>query len=183
MSVVIAKWSIAEYHRLRDIGVLDERRVELLKGDIVEMAIEGEPHAYSTDEAGEYLLRLLDDRAKVRQAHPITLPNDSEPEPDLAIVQRLGREYRSHHPYPENIYWLIEYADSSLSKDLETKSQVYAEVGIPEYWVINLREMQLVVFRNPSQEGYQTQTIVTSGEIQPLAFPDISISVAKLLSV
>lgn len=62
----------------------------------------------SIHEAGEYLMELLGDRVKVRQAHPVTLPNHSEPEPDLAIVQQLGREYQSHHPYPENIFWIIE---------------------------------------------------------------------------
>jgi Uma2 family endonuclease len=133
MSVAIAKWTLDEYHRMIAAGLLDHRQVELLKGEIVEMAPEGEPHAYFSSEAGDYLAQLLGERAMVRQAKPITLPNQSEPEPDLAVVQRLGREYLDHHPYPENIFWLIEYADSSLDKDLQTKSQVYAEVGIPEY--------------------------------------------------
>lgn len=70
---------------------------------------------------------LLGQRAKVRQAKPITLPqSNSEPEPDIAIVQRLGLDYREHHPYPENIFWLIEYSDSTLSKDLELKNKIYA---------------------------------------------------------
>lgn len=182
MTLTIAKWTLEEYHRLRDAEILSDRRVELLKGDIVEMAIEGEFHAYSSDEAGEYLMELLGDRAKVRQAHPITLPNNSEPEPDLAIVQRLGREYRLHHPYPENIFWIIEYADSSLDKDLQVKSNVYAEVGIQEYWVANLKEMQLVVFRDPQNGEYQSTTILTSGTVQPLAFPDLDISVDAILN-
>ncbi|WP_322745480.1 Uma2 family endonuclease [Plectonema radiosum] len=69
---------------------------------------------------------LLGKRAKIRHAKPITLPNDSEPEPDLAIVQRLGRDYREHHPYVENIFWVIEYSNSSLEKDLERKSKILA---------------------------------------------------------
>ena len=77
------------------------RCVELLNGEIVEMAPEGEFHAYSSDEAGEYLIYLLGERAKVRQGKPITLPqSNSEPEPDIAIVERLGRDYREHHPWP-----------------------------------------------------------------------------------
>ncbi|MHC5731504.1 MAG: Uma2 family endonuclease, partial [Nostoc sp.] len=108
---------------------------------------EGEPHAYCSHESAEYLADLLGKRAAIRQAKPITLPNDSEPEPDIAIVQPLGREYREHHPYPENILWLIEYANSSLEKDLETKSKIYAEAGILEYWVVNLKKLHLVVFR------------------------------------
>lgn len=82
---------IDEYHRMIAAGILDNRHVERLKGEIVEMLPEGEAHTYFSSEAGEYLMRLLDDRAMVRLAKPITLLNDSEPEPDIAIVQRLGR--------------------------------------------------------------------------------------------
>ncbi len=97
MSVITAKWTIDEYHRMIDARILSSRKVELLKGEIVEMSPEGEPHAYCSDEAGEYLAELLGKRATLREAKPITLPNNSEPEPDIAIVQRLGREYREHH--------------------------------------------------------------------------------------
>ena len=145
MTVSIAKWTVAEYHRMIAAGLLDHRRVELLQGEIVEMAPEGEPHAYGSTEGKKHLERLLGELATIREGKPITLPDDSEPEPDLAIVQPLGREYRAHHPYPENIFWLIEYSDSSLSKDLELKSQLYAAVGIPEYWVVNLKRLELVV--------------------------------------
>ena len=131
MTLTTAKWTVEDYHHMIASGILSGRQVELLNGEIVEMAPVGETHAYSSDEAGEYLIYLLGDRAKVRQAKPITLPqSNSEPEPDIAIVQRLGRDYREHHPYPENIFWLIEYSDSSLSKDLEFKTNVYAAVGI-----------------------------------------------------
>jgi Uma2 family endonuclease len=182
MSVTTAKWTLDDYHRMIDAGILDDHRVELLRGEIVEMPPEGEPHAYSRNEAGEYLLKLLGDRAKVRQDSPITLPNDSEPEPDIAIVQALGREYRVHHPYPENILWLIEYSDSSLDKDLETKSNVYAEAGIPEYWVVNLRKLQLVVFRYPQDGEYTAKTTLMGGVIQPLAFPDVSVLIEQIVN-
>ena len=163
-------------------GILDNRRVELLKGAIVEMPPEGEPHAYFSSEAGEYLMRLLGDRAMVRQAKPITLPNNSEPEPDLAIIQRLGREYLEHHPYPENIFWLIEYSDSSLDKDLETKSKVYAEARISEYWVVNLKKRQLIVFRDPQDAEYASKSTLTRGTIYPLAFPDVAVSIDLIVS-
>ncbi len=121
MTLTLVKWTLHEYHRLIESEVLINKRVELLNGEIVEMPLEGEPHAYFSDESGETLTQLLGARAKVRQAKPITLPNHSEPEPDIAVVQRLGREYLSHHPYPENVFWLIEYSDTSLQKDLEVK--------------------------------------------------------------
>jgi Uma2 family endonuclease len=181
MSVAIAKWTLDEYHHMIAAGLLDHRQVELLKGEIVELAPEGEPHAYFSSEAGDYLGLLLDDRAMVRQAKPITLPNQSEPEPDIAVVQRLGREYLEHHPYPDNIFWLIEYADSSLDKGLQTKSRVYAEVGVAEYWVINLRSRELIMFREPQAEGYKACTHYTTGNLTPLAFPEVSIDVKRLI--
>ena len=180
---VIAKWTIEDYHRMIAAGILDDRRVELLKGEIVEMPPEGEPHAYFSSEAGEYLIRLLGDRAMIRISKPIILPNDSEPEPDIAIVQRLGREYLQHHPYPENIFWLIEYSDSSLDKDLETKSKVYAQAKILEYWVVNLKKRQLVVFRDPGDGEYASKSTLAKGVIYPLAFPDVAISVDAIVSI
>jgi len=183
MTVTLVKWTVDEYHRMIAAGILDKRRVELLKGEIVEMSPEGEPHAYFSSEAGEYLTRLLGDRAMIRQSKPITLPNDSEPEPDIAIVQRLGREYLEHHPYPENIFWVIEYSDSSLDKDLQTKSNVYAEVKIPEYWVVNLKRRQLVVFRDPQDGEYASKVTLNGGTIYPLAFLDVAVSVDSIVSI
>ncbi|MEO0935451.1 MAG: Uma2 family endonuclease, partial [Cyanobacteria bacterium J06641_2] len=104
MTVTLAKWTIEEYHQMIEAGIFDNRRVELIRGEIVEMSPEGEPHAYFSTEAGTYLIRLLGDKAMVRPAKPIILPNNSEPEPDIAIVQPLGREYLEHHPYPENVF-------------------------------------------------------------------------------
>ncbi len=182
MACITAKWTIDEYHRIIAAGVLCDRNVELLRGEIVEMPPEREPHAYCSDEAGEYLTRLLAEKAKVRHAKPITLPDNSEPEPDIAIVQRRGREYREHHPYPENIFWLIEYANSSLEKDLEIKNKIYAEASIAEYWVVNLKKSHLVVFREPLDGDYTSKSTFTTGTIKPLAFPNIPISIEKIIN-
>ena len=179
----LAKWSIDDYHQMIQTGILDDRRVELFNGEIVEMSPEGEPHAYYRTEAKDYLKSLLGDRIKIRDAAPITLPNTaSELEPDIAIVQPLGREYLQHHPYPENIFWVIEFSDSSLAKDLNPKAKVYAEAGLAEYWVINLRSMELIVMREPVEGKYRDRITLTSGTISPLAFPDVLISVAQLLT-
>ena len=182
MTVTLVKWTVDEYHRMIAAGILDERPVELLKGEIVEMPPEGEPHAYFSSEAGEYLTRLLGAQAMIRHSKPITLPNNSEPEPDIAIVQRLGREYLQHHPYPNNIFLLIEYSDSSLDKDLEIKTKVYAEVGILEYWVVNLRRRQLIVFRDTQDGEYASKSTFTGGTVYPLAFPDVAVSVDAIVS-
>ncbi len=86
MSITIAKWTIEQYHELVNTGILTDRRVELLLGNIVEMSPEGMFHAVYCGDAVDYLKQLMGNRAKVREAHPITLPNDSEPEPDIAVV-------------------------------------------------------------------------------------------------
>lgn len=182
MALATKTWTVAEYHRLVDDGVLDDQPVELLKGEIVVMAPEGVPHASHSVRAGEYLMRLLGERAQVRPAKPITLIEvGSEPEPDLAVVRRSPREYGDHHPYPEDVLWLIEYASTSLSKDLDHKMRVYAQAGIAEYWVANLRDMTLLVFRDPAEGTYQTEQTLDSGVIHPLAFPDVAVPVSRLL--
>lgn len=180
--LVPAKFTLEQYHQMIEMGWLDDVAVELLNGVIVEMSPEGEPHAYSSHEAAKYLVRILENRADVRQAKPITIPaSASEPEPDIAIIQDLGPEYRLHHPYPENIFWVIEYSASSLKKDLEPKAKTYAAAGIIEYWVINLRKMELVVMRDPVAGEYRSQFTLTQGVIYPLSFPDLAIAVANLL--
>jgi Uma2 family endonuclease len=180
-ALVPAKITLEQYHQMVDSGVWDGCHVELLNGVVVEMSPEGMPHAHRSSDVGEYLTRQLDDRAHVRAAKPITLPSGSEPEPDIAIVQRLGNEYLTHHPYPENIFWLIEYSNTSLEKDLGIKADIYAAAGIPEYWVINLKRNVLIVFRDPVDGKYQSQQEFTSGTISPLAFPDLAIAVSRLL--
>jgi Uma2 family endonuclease len=182
MTITTAKWSIDDYHHMIAIGLLEGRPVELLNGEIVEMPPEGEPHSASSTCVAEYLRDLLGRRAQVREGHPITLvDSNSEPEPDLAIVRRVEDDYWGHHPYPEDIYWLIEFSDSSLKKDLDPKAKAYTAAGILEYWVVNLRKMELVVMRDPVEGEYRLQGIMTQGEVRPQAFQDVPVAVLKLL--
>ncbi|KAI9132499.1 Uma2 family endonuclease [Acaryochloris sp. CCMEE 5410] len=182
MTATTYKWTVERYHQAIDAGILDDQPVELLQGDIVVMPPEGESHAYYNTEVGDYLRDLLGNRVKVRDAKPITLPNASEPAPDLAIVKSLGRIYLDHHPYPEDIFWLIEFSQTTLDKDLGQKKMAYAEAGIPEYWVVNLRQSQLIVYRDLVQGGYTTEWVLTAGMISPLAFADIQIEIERLVN-
>jgi Uma2 family endonuclease len=182
MSVTIAKWTIEQYHRLVAAGMLTDRRVELLAGNIIEMSPEEMSHAVYCGDAVDYLKQLLGDRAKVREAHPITLPNDSEPEPDIAVVRSTPSRYLDHHPYPADIFWLVEYADNTLAKDLTAKQVIYAQAGILEYWVVNLQAPELIIFRGASSRGYETETKLVTGNIAPLAFPALDIEVRRLFS-
>jgi Uma2 family endonuclease len=181
MTVITAKWTLEQYHQMIEAGILDDCAVELLRGEIVQMSPEGTPHASQRISTQDYLGQLLGERAQVRPAAPITLLDGSEPEPDLAIVHRRSDYYRSHHPYPENIFWVIEYSNTSLEKDLGIKAEIYAKAGIQEYWVVNLKENKLIVFRDPIRGRYQSCREYTQGDIRPIAFPDIVIPVSRLL--
>ncbi len=181
VELVPAKISLDQYHRMVDTGVWDDRQVELLNGVVVEMSPEGMPHASRSTTTGEYLREVLGSQVQIREGHPITLPSGSEPEPDIAIVQRVQDNYLSHHPYPEDIYWVIEYSNTSLDKDLGVKADIYAAESIPEYWVVNLKKNILIVFCDPVDGKYQSRQEFMSGSISPLAFPDVAIDVARLL--
>ncbi|AKG21719.1 Uma2 family endonuclease [Calothrix sp. 336/3] len=183
MTVSIAKWTLDDYHRMIEVGILCDRQVELLNGEIVEMSPEGAEHAQLSTDGGDYLRSLLGDKVLIRDAKPITIPEtSSEPEPDLAIVQPLRELYRTRHPYPENIFWVIEYAFTSLGKDLDSKRKAYAKAGIPEYWVIDLKNRIIKVLRYPIDGNYSHEITLVDGEITPIAFPEITILVKKLLN-
>jgi Uma2 family endonuclease len=182
MTVTTDKWTIERYHQAIAEGLFQDCSVELLQGEIVVMPSEGVPHAYSNTEVADYLRTLLGDRVRIRDAKPVTLPNDSEPEPDIAVVKPLGKIYLDHHPYPDDIFWLIEFSQATLSKDLGRKKSIYAEAGIGEYWVVNLNKTQLRVFRDLVDGKYTTELTLTEGAITPSAFPDIQIQVANLLA-
>ena len=181
MTLTTAKWTVDDYHQMAVSVILAGGRVELLQGDIVEMAPEGPEHAHLADDASKYLTRLLGDRAQVRDSKPITLAPDSEPEPDIAIVPSLGTVYRQRHPYPEDIFWLIEFAQSGLVKDLKPKRATYAIAGIPEYWVVNLKARQVVVLCDLAAGDYQSEQILQSGTIAPQVFADVAVSISRLL--
>lgn len=182
MTVATYKWTVDHYHQAIEAGIFDDQSLELLCGDLVIMPREGEPHAYYNSEVGDYLRSLLGDRAKVREAHPVTLANDSEPAPDLAIVKPLGTKYLEHHPYPDDIHWLIEFSNATLAKDLTTKKGTYAEAGIREYWVVNLKDQQLHVFKRLQKGHYATTDVLKTGTISPLAFQYMNIQVSRLVN-
>jgi Uma2 family endonuclease len=174
------KWSIDKWHELVDSGVLEGQKVELLEGNIVEMSPEGVEHSFTNESIVIYLRNKLSRLAHVRESHPITLDN-SEPEPDIAIVRLPLTIYRTHHPYAEDIYWLIEVSQRTLKKDLEEKVTTYARNGISEYWVIDLKNKKLIVHTQPSKDKYLQIVEYQSGTVTSQAFPNIEIAIDKLL--
>ncbi|AOY79033.1 MAG: Uma2 family endonuclease [Moorea sp. SIO1G6] len=179
--ITLAKWSIEDYHHMIAAGILSERHVELLEGKIIEMSPEGPLHRKINDSMADYLREKLRGRAKIYEAHPVTLP-DSEPEPDIAVVKLPVSLYDHRHPSAEEIYLLIEISDTTLEKDLEQKRIAYAQAGILEYWVVDLKAQQLIVFQQPSGDSYQIKQTYSQGSLSLVVFPDIQVTVEKLIS-
>ncbi len=168
MTITTYKWSVEEYHLMIESGLLTGKSVELLNGEIIEMSPEREEHSYTNDDVAELLREKLKGLAKIRESHPITLDN-SEPEPDIAVVRLPKTIYTQHHPYPQDIYWLIEISNKTLSKDLNEKSITYSRNGIPEYWVIDLVNKKLIVHTDPQGNKYSQVKEYSSGIISPIA--------------
>lgn len=177
-------WTVKEYHRMAQTGILaPEERVELIAGQIVrKMSPQGTPHATAITLTRLLLEDGLRKQALVRTQLPVTLSERSEPEPDVAVVMPDVLRYLDHHPAPSEIYLLIEVADTTLKMDCGLKAKVYAKSQIKDYWVLDLKKRQLRVFREPTQQGYQSQVILgEEAQISPLQFSDLSLSVAQML--
>jgi Uma2 family endonuclease len=176
------RWSVDEYHRMIAAGILTSNdRVELLEGCVVEMVPQEPPHASVTSSFGNDFVLLFAGKAWIRQQLPITIAPDSEPEPDIAVVRIDATRYRDRHPHPEDVYLLIEISDSTLNYDRNRKARVYARANIPEYWVVDVNQRQVLVFREPQGERYQVEQVVgLDGKISPIAFQEIEIELAKL---
>lgn len=175
------KWSVADYHTMIAAGLLAGRQVELLDGDIINMAPELPIHRATYRRGAKYLEGLLGDRTVIFTAAPITLPSNGEPQPDIAIVIPPESRYDDRHPGPEDIYWLIEVSNSTLAFDLEEKAPLYARDGIAEYWVVDVPNHQLWVHQQPESGLYREVLTLVSGYVIPLAFPDLEIRVERLL--
>ena len=180
MTLTTYKWSIEEWHELVNSGLLEGKSVELLEGEIIEVSPEGIEHSYTSDSLVKYLRSILTNSADVRESHPITLDN-SEPEPDIAIVRLPETIYKNHHPYPQDIYWLIEISNRTLLKDLNQKIITYARNGIPEYWVIDLVNKKLIVHTQIQNNSYAQVVEYKTGMVSPLAFPKVAIALDQLL--
>lgn len=178
----LTQWSVADYQQMQAQGFLDRRRCELINGEIWDMPPEGPLHRFVNDRGAEYLRRLLQGKAKIFEAHPITLTT-SEPQPDIAIAHLPDTRYLTRHPHPEDIYWLIEVSDTTLAFDLETKRPMYAQGGIAEYWVIDVSRQELTVFRDPQNGDFLSRTLWKDGVITPLAFPEVAIALPPLLEI
>lgn len=168
----------AEYEALVALGAFRNERLELLNGALVPMSPIGPPHSSAVQRLMELLLPALLSRATVRAQSPFAAHELSEPEPDVAVVP--CDDYVTAHP--NQAYLVIEVADSSLDSDRNAKLQVYALSGVPEYWIVNLRERCIEVNTSPNARAYASVIRVEHGQsLHPQRFPDVEINVSDVI--
>lgn len=179
--------TLAEYERMITAGAFDaglnRLRVELIDGELREMSPINEPHAGAVSELNEWSFENRPkDKVRVRVQCPIAIPHrESAPEPDIAWVAR--KDYRAH-PNPDDILLLIEVAESSLAYDCGEKADLFASAGIADYWVVNIADRCVEVFRQPQNGRYVAHAVFKAqDEVHPLAFPDVTLPVARLFPV
>jgi len=185
--LTLRRWTRAEYDRLVDLGMLDRESVELIGGHLVVAEPHGSYHASTLGAAGDALRTALPPGWLLRVQLPVALDDESEPEPDLALVPGEWAEYRTAHPSRPAL--VIEVAETSLAFDRGEKGSLYARGGIRDYWIVNLVDRVLEVYREPEPDptapyGWRygtVQRVTRDAVVSPLALPTVRAAVATLL--
>jgi Uma2 family endonuclease len=164
-------------------GIIHEDdRLELIEGEIVEVSAIGSRHAGCVNGLNGTFSDRLRGRVVIGVQNPVRLGGRTEPEPDITLLRPRPDYYRRAHPVPEEVLLLIEVADTSQDYDRDTKAPLYARYGIAEYWIIDLEEDRIEVYRSPSPDGYLEVAMVERGEsLHMQAFPDVALTVDEIL--
>jgi Uma2 family endonuclease len=181
------RWRRAEYDRLVELGMFIGERLELLDGLLVVGEPQGSPHAAIVMHVGQVLTSAFGAGWHARLQAPLALDDDSEPEPDVAMLTGAARDYLAAHPSRAAL--IVEVAESSLGLDRRFKAELYARAGLPEYWIVNLVDRTLEVHRDPrAVTGDVVRAVYRAVEVlrppatvTPLATPAVTIPVADLL--
>jgi Uma2 family endonuclease len=173
--------TVDEYHRMGELGFFaPEARVELIEGEIIDMAPIGSDHVDYVNRLNRALVRASGDDAIVSVQNPVRLSRRTEPEPDFALL-RPRDDYRNRLPEPADVLLIVEVSHTSERYDREIKLPLYAKHGIPEVWIIDVEKKTLSVYRVPQGERYtHEQTTYAPGEITLSALPAIKIDLSKL---
>lgn len=177
----VRRFTVDEYHRMVDAGILrQDDRVELIDGVIREMSPTNRPHAIATTAVRQLLDRGLAGRASVYEEKPLRLEDiASEPEPDVCVCS--NPDLRAFGTESTEPLLVVEVAESSLMYDMTTKAELYAKGDVPEYWVVDLANRVVHVFRNARHGAYRTKMTKEPGtRVAPLSWPDFEIDVATL---
>lgn len=176
--------SAKHYLRMADEGFFEGRRTELVNGKIIEMAAMKENHWIAILKVTETLREVFLKPFRVASQVPLALDQFSEPEPDVFVLKGTTgdlNEFSKARALQQTVL-VIEVSDSTLCEDRIAKARLYAQAGIIEYWIVNLKARQLEVRRNPTAKGYsETTTLKADDEVSPLSSPDVKIKVADLL--
>lgn len=175
------RFTVAEYHRMAETGIFkSDERVELIRGVVRRMSPKNYAHVVAVTYLYQRLVGALKGRAAVFQEAPLKLiPFDSEPEPDIVAIS--SPDIKDYGPERSEPVLVIEVADSSLRYDLSAKAQLYAEASVPEYWVVNLVDRELVVFRSPHEGDYRDRTTYRPGDhVAPESWQDVVLEVGDL---
>jgi Uma2 family endonuclease len=186
MAIVLKthRFTVDEYHRIGEVGIFSEDdRVELLAGEIVEMSPIGPLHASIVDRLNALFSSQLGGEAIVRVQNPLLLrTEDSEPQPDVILLRPRPDFYARSHPEAQDVYLVIEVADTSVETDREVKFPIYARAGVPEAWLLDVSMQRLEVHRHPTPDGYQDVHLLQRGaSVAPQAFPALVLTVDALL--
>ncbi len=184
MTVAVARhqFTVDEYQRMVETGAFTGLRVELIEGEIVDMSPIGLRHAFRVARLTTLFMELLGRAIFIWPQNFIRLADRSQPEPDVVLLRPPPERYLDKDPGPDDVLLLIEVADSSVEYDRHVKAPLYARDGIREYWLVNLVEGHVVVYRDPAPDGYRTAHVARPGdEIRPLAFPELAVAVAEIL--
>lgn len=174
--------TVDDYHRMGEAGILSEDdRVELIEGELVEMAPIGSEHAAAVNDLTRLLIMAVGDRAVVSPQNPVRLDRRSEPQPDFALLRPRPDGYRSALPTPQDTLLIVEVAHGSLDYDRAVKLALYARHGIPEVWIVNLLGKEVGVHRKPHNDRYaKAERAGSSGIVTIEALPGIRIEVGRI---
>jgi Uma2 family endonuclease len=176
--------SAEEYLRMGEAGVFaPEARLELIEGEIIEMAPVGSPHAGRVNTLNRLLVQRAGAAAVVAVQNPVIASERSVPQPDLALLRPRPDDYAASHPRVPDVLLLVEVADTTLGFDIGTKAPLYARCGIAEAWIVDVNERVIHVFREPAGSGYRTRFAAKVGErVSCAALPQAAIEVAELFA-
>jgi Uma2 family endonuclease len=179
------RFSLTDYEQMIDLGILTENdRVELIRGEIIEKMSIGELHAACVRKLTQLFGLRFAGRAVVSVQNPIRL-TDSEPEPDVSLLAVREDYYATAHPEPPDVLLLVEVADASIDFDREVKREIYAENGIAEFWILNLVDRTLEVYRQPQPTGqYADARVLTADErVELERLPGEAFAVSELFPI
>lgn len=175
--------TVHDYHRMGEAGILGEDdRVELIEGEIIDMTPIGSRHASAVAYISQALTLVVRGRALVWSQNPVTLTEDTEPQPDVALLHSREDYYRGSHPRPEDVLLVIEVSDSSVDYDRQVKIPLYSRHGVPEVWLLDLVEPALTIHRAPRDDAYADVWQATSlTALAPAAMPEATIDLSDLV--